>query len=212
MMEFFEILTNVDDYILQIAKDNLWLAYGLLFLIIFAESGNPIFSFLPGDGLLLTVGIIASTGVMNVAVVMPLLILAGVLGFYLNYFTGKYAGVKIINGDFRINEEHLNKTNDFFQKHGTKALVISRFFPIVRSVAPFVAGMSMLDFYRFQRDSIIGAAIWVGFFVGAGYVFGNIPLIRENFFLVYLSVNLSMLSIMVFSAIKFYLKNRFKGI
>jgi len=206
MSEFFELLMNLDDYILQVAKDNLIYGYVLLFAIIFAESGSPIFSFLPGDGLLFTIGIISSTAVMSILIVIPMLIIAGFLGFYLNYFTGKYAGNKIIKGNFRIKEKHLDITNEFFKEHGRKALLICRFFPIVRSVAPFVAGMSKMDFNRFQKNSLLGATIWIMFFVGLGYLSGFIPLVRENFLLVFFLVKIIVVCFTIYGTMKLYFK------
>ncbi|MCC6426727.1 MAG: VTT domain-containing protein [Phycisphaerales bacterium] len=161
--------------------------YALLFVIIFAETGLVILPFLPGDSLLFTVGALAARGSMNVWAISALLIFAGVLGDAVNYSIGKYIGPKIFRGEATtglaslINRKHLDRASAFFEKYGGKAIILGRFVPIVRTFVPFVAGAGVMNYSRFAVYNVIGAILWVGICVGAGWFFGNITWVKENF-------------------------------
>ena len=186
MNEFWDFLVHTDEYLLELARNNVNLTYLLLFCIVFSESGNLLFSFLPGDGLLMAAGIIASSGALNVWIIILILILAAVTGYLLNYATGRYFGEHLLNKKPWIRKEYLKKTEIFFIKHGGKTIIIGRFFPVVRTFAPFLAGMTKMNPQIFLKDTILGAIIWVSSFTLAGYFFGEIPFIQQNFFLIYL--------------------------
>lgn len=177
---------HTDEYLIEQAGNHIKLTYLLLFLIVFSESGILLFSFLPGDGLLLAVGIVAATGVLNIWIILGLLLFAAIAGYILNYYTGLYFGNRLLATGKLFRKAHFEKTHQFFEKHGGKALIIGRFFPIVRTFAPFFAGMGKMDKKLFFKDTVIGAVVWIGLFVLLGYFFGDIPIIQQNFFLLYL--------------------------
>jgi membrane-associated protein len=166
------------------------LSYGILFLIVFVETGVVIFPFLPGDSLLFTVGAFCAKGVFRAEIAAPLLIAAALLGDNCNYFLGKKFGRAAFSKDSSrvFNRSNLLKTEAFFTKHGGKAVILARFVPIVRTFAPFVAGMGAMPYRRFLGYSVVGALLWVGICVGAGIVFGNIPFVQKNFEIVIVGV------------------------
>jgi membrane-associated protein len=155
--------------------------YLILFLIVFGETGFVVLPFLPGDSLLFIAGAFAASGAMNIWVLMALLISAAVLGNTLNYWIGSVVGHRIYDVDSRwISREALMKTHSFYEKHGGKTIVLARFVPLVRTFAPFVAGVSEMSWSRFQQYNILGAVLWVVIFVGGGYLFGNVPGVKEH--------------------------------
>ncbi|WP_189491952.1 VTT domain-containing protein [Formosimonas limnophila] len=155
--------------------------YLILFLIVFGETGFVVLPFLPGDSLLFIAGAFAASGAMNVWILMALLISAAVLGNTLNYWIGSVVGHRIYDVDSRwISREALMKTHSFYEKHGGKTIVLARFVPLVRTFAPFVAGVSEMSWSRFQQYNILGAVLWVVAFVGGGYLFGNVPGVKEH--------------------------------
>jgi len=187
--------------------------YAMLFAIIFIETGLVIWPFLPGDSLLFTAGALAATGVLDIYLVSILLVAAAISGDAVNYSIGRYAGPKVFSAhDYQgflhklLNREHLDKAHTFFEKHGGMAVVSGRFVPIVRTFVPFVAGAASMTASTFVTYNVIGGIIWVTVCTGAGYLFGNVPIIKENFSLVAIGIVLvSMLPI----AIEF-LRNRAK--
>jgi membrane-associated protein len=191
-----EILSTVFEYVLHLNThlNDLVLEYGIwvyviLFLIVFCETGLVITPFLPGDSLLFAAGAIAALGGMNVYVLIILFIIASILGDTVNYFIGRFAGEKMLTRYPRlIKPAHLFKTHHFFEQYGAKTIVLCRFVPIVRTVAPFVAGAGQMTYAKFMRYNIVGAFIWVLLAVPAGFFFGNIPFVKENFSLVLLGV------------------------
>jgi len=163
--------------------------YAILFLIIFAETGFVFTPFLPGDSLLFAGGMFAATGSFNVALLALLLWLAAFSGDNANYWIGHYFGQKIIdNKHIPINQKHIDSTQEFYAKHGGKTVFLARFMPIIRTFAPFVAGIGKMKYRKFISYSFIGGLTWVGGFVFAGYFFGNIPVIRNNFSAVIMSI------------------------
>ncbi len=169
--------------------------YAMLFAIIFIETGLVIWPFLPGDSLLFTAGALAATGVLDIYLVSILLVGAAIAGDAVNYSVGRYAGPKVFSAhDYQgflhklLNRDHLDKAHAFFEKHGGMAVVSGRFVPIVRTFVPFVAGAASMTASMFVTYNIIGAVIWVVVCVGAGYVFGNVPIVKDNFSLVAIGI------------------------
>lgn len=181
--------------------------YLILFLIIFAETGLVVTPFLPGDSLLFAAGAICATGAMDPFILFGLLFVAAVLGDFVNYSMGSYVGLKIFTEDakfFKVG--YLEKTQAFFAKYGGKTIVIARFVPIVRTYAPFVAGAGKMDYSRFFFYNVFGAFIWTSIFIAAGYLFGNLPFVKDNFSLVvFVIIGVSVLPILVE-----FIKNRMR--
>ncbi len=180
-MQFFDMLLHVDKT-LGILLDQYGIyVYAVLFAIIFSETGLVVLFFFPGDTLLFIAGAFCATGQMDYVLLMVLLIVAAVSGNTLNYWIGEAIGQRVFTHDYRwINKDALTKTHNFFEKHGGKTIILARFVPVVRTFAPFVAGVSKMNHSRFQFFNVSGAALWVISLVTAGYFFGNIPIVREN--------------------------------
>ncbi|HYL28471.1 MAG TPA: DedA family protein [Gemmatimonadales bacterium] len=163
--------------------------YVLLGLIIFCETGLVVTPFLPGDSLLFAAGAIAALGPLDPAVLVALLAGAAVAGDNCNYWIGRWVGPRAFSGKVRfLNRAYLDRTHAFYEKHGGKTVVLARFAPILRTFAPFVAGVGAMHYPRFLRFSITGSLLWVSLFVLGGYFFGNLPVVRENFSLVILAI------------------------
>lgn len=195
MFEFIDIFLHVDEHLTTFVQQHGTLVYVLLFAIIFAETGLVVTPFLPGDSLLFAAGTIAALGDMNVWVLMLILWVAAVLGDAVNYSVGKYIGPRVFRPEGRsgrferlLNPKHLERTHEFFERYGGKAVVLARFVPIVRTFIPFVAGAGSMTYSKFAFYNVTGGALWVGVCVGAGYMFGNIPVIKENFELVIIGI------------------------
>jgi membrane-associated protein len=166
----------------------LWM-YGILFLIVFCETGLVVTPFLPGDSLLFAVGALAAGGKLNVFTVCILMIIAAILGDTVNYWIGKYAGQKLQQKFPKlIKPEYIAKTNKFYERYGGKTIIIARFVPIVRTFAPFVAGIGHMSYPRFMSFNVIGALLWVLLIVPAGYFFGLNPWVQKNFSVVILAI------------------------
>ena len=193
LLERLFVISTIIDFILHIdqhlaalsAEYGVWI-YAILFLIIFCETGLVVTPFLPGDSLLFAAGGIAALGEMNIHLMVALLLVAAILGDAVNFAIGKYFGARLFaNPDSKIfRRAYLDKTHAFYEKHGGKTIIIARFVPIVRTFAPFVAGMGNMHYGRFIRYNIIGAILWVVLFSYAGYFFANIPLVKNNLALV----------------------------
>lgn len=180
-MQFFDMMLHIDKYLGQVIAQYGTLVYVVLFAIIFAETGLVIVPFLPGDSLLFIAGAFCATGAMNEWVLTSLLIIAAVTGNTVNYWIGRAIGQKVFTHDYRwLDKAALQKTHAFYENHGGKTIVLARFIPIVRTFAPFVAGVSEMTWAKFQLYNIAGAAFWVLSLVAAGYFFGNIPIIRDH--------------------------------
>ncbi|HEY0846865.1 MAG TPA: VTT domain-containing protein [Noviherbaspirillum sp.] len=180
-LQFLDMLLHVDKYLGTFIAQYGALVYAVLFAIVFAETGLVVFPFLPGDSLLFIAGAFCATGAMNEWVLMALLITAAVTGNTVNYWIGSAIGHKVFTHDYRwIDKDALRKTHAFYENHGGKTIILARFVPIVRTFAPFVAGVSEMTFAKFQFFNFVGAIIWVVGLVAAGYFFGNIPIIRNH--------------------------------
>jgi membrane-associated protein len=184
-MTIFDFIFNIDVHLEQIIADYGTFTYAILFAIIFAETGLVFTPFLPGDSLLFAGGIFSALGSLNVMLLAFLLWLAAFFGDNTNYWIGRYFGQRIVDNRFiPINRGHIEKTQEFYQKYGGKTIFLARFMPIVRTFAPFVAGVGKMNYRKFVFYSFTGGFAWVAVFVFTGYFFGNIPLVRENFSLV----------------------------
>ncbi len=189
MATLIDFIIHIDVHLVQIIDTFGVLSYLVIFAIIFAETGFVFTPFLPGDSLLFAVGALAALGSFNVAVMLLILIVAAFLGDTTNYWIGHFFGDRIIeNRRIPIKREHIDQTHRFFQKHGGKTIVLARFVPIVRTFAPFVAGIGKMSYGRFLSFNIVGGVLWVALFVLAGYFFGNIPAVKHNFSLVILGI------------------------
>ena len=181
----FDLFLNLDEHLIELLSQyGLWI-YAILFLIVFAETGLVVTPWLPGDSLLFAVGALTAidtSGTLTLPWVIGLLITAAILGNSCNYAIGRSIGPPAFSGRYRLLKvEYLERTEVFFNKHGGKTVVLSRFLPILRTFAPFVAGVGRMDYGRFQLYNVVGAFSWVLTFVIGGYLFGNIPIIRDNF-------------------------------
>ena len=185
-----EILIHLDKYLAALVTQYGTLTYAILFCIIFAETGFVVTPFLPGDSLLFTAGAIAALGSLNLWVILLLLLLAAILGDTVNYWIGHFFGQKIVdNPKIKfVNQEHIDKTEQFFKKYGGKTIILARFVPIVRTFAPFVAGVGTMNYQKFILFNVIGATIWVTLLTCAGYFFGNLPVVKDNFELVVFAI------------------------
>lgn len=180
--ELFDFILHIDKYLHDIILEYGTTTYIILFSIIFIETGLVIMPFLPGDSLLFAVGTFAYKGSLNLYYVIALLFIAAVLGDTLNYFLGKYIGPKVFKRDYMlIKRKHLEKTQEFYIKHGGKTIIIARFIPIVRTFAPFVAGIGNMNYGKFITYNIVGAALWVVGLVMLGYYFGQLEFVQNNF-------------------------------
>jgi membrane-associated protein len=195
MESLIDLFLHLDVHLAEfVATYGVWV-YAVLFAIIFAETGLVVTPFLPGDSLLFAAGAIASTGAMDVRLIIVLLIAAAVLGDAVNYSVGRFFGPKIFRAEDHtgtlhklLNREHLDRAHAFFEKHGGKAIVLARFAPIVRTFVPFVAGAASMSYPAFAFYNVTGAIAWVGICVGAGWLFGEIPVVKENFSIVALGI------------------------
>jgi len=186
MIPIIDFILNMDKYLDIIIQNYGSLVYLFAFLIIFIETGIVIFPFLPGDTLLFVLGAFASRGQLSLLVLLSILFIAALLGNVTNYAFGRYLGMKLFSRFIR--KEHLTKTHSFFDKYGVKTIVIARFIPIIRTIAPFVAGVGKMNYLRFFIFSLIGSLLWVFLFILAGFFFGNIPFVQHNLSIVILII------------------------
>jgi membrane-associated protein len=181
-MELIDFILHVDQHLLEFVRDyGVWV-YAILFLIVFVETGLVVMPLLPGDSLLFAAGAIAATGAMDPVLLCVLLFIAAVLGDTVNYHIGKYLGPRAFEMKLPfVKKEYLYKTEAFFEKHGGKTIIFARFLPIIRTFAPFIAGVGRMHYPRFLAYNVIGAAAWVVSFITLGYLFGNHPVVKDNF-------------------------------
>jgi membrane-associated protein len=180
-----DFVLHLDKHLVDlVARFDTWI-YAILFLVIFAETGFVVTPFLPGDSLLFALGALAAvdtTGTLSAPALAALLTVAGILGNTVNYAIGRKLGRPVFDGRYRlVNMKYLAETERYFERHGEATIVLSRFAPVIRTFAPFIAGIGRMDYRRFQLWNVLGALLWVNLFIWAGYLFGNIPLIRDNF-------------------------------
>jgi membrane-associated protein len=192
-----DLFLHLDEYLQEIIVNYGAWTYGILFVVIFVETGLVVMPFLPGDSLLFAAGTFAALGSFNVWGLIGLLIIAAVLGDAVNYSIGHYLGERAYSIKW-IKKEYLDKTHAFFEKHGGKAIFLARFVPIVRTFAPFVAGIGRMSYAYFATYNIVGGVTWVVVFTLLGYFFGNIPFVKKNFELVIIVIILVSVLPMVF--------------
>jgi len=190
-LKFLDIILHLNLYLDQLAGSYGSWIYALLFLIIFSETGLVVTPFLPGDALLFTVGTLtAESGPLNLLLILVLLTVAGILGHTANYWIGQKLGQKLFsNPQSRIfNRKHLDQTHAFYERHGAKTIMLSRFLPLIRTFAPFVAGMGSMSYKKFFAYNVFGAFVWVFSVVLLGHFFGNLPYVQKNYSLVILAI------------------------
>lgn len=210
MAELLDLLLHVDRYLLELAANYGTWIYGILFVIVFAETGLVVTPFLPGDSLLFAAGAIAASGALDARIAIVLLAIAAIAGDAVNYSIGRSAGHRIIQlarTDPRwarwVNPAYIERAHAFFERHGGKAIVLARFVPIVRTFVPFVAGVAEMSYRTFALYNVTGGVGWVVICIGAGYLFGNVPVVRENFSLVALGIVIVSLLPMVFEYVRY---------
>lgn len=187
---FLDIVLHLDAHLLALVQEyGVWV-YAILFVIIFAETGLVVAPFLPGDSLLFVTGALCGMGSLELQILMPLLIIAAFSGDNTNYWVGRLLGLRLLNhaNQKLIKHEHLEKTHQFFDKHGGKTIIFARFLPIIRTFAPFVAGIGTMNYRSFVMFSALGSVAWIGSLTIAGYFFGNIPIIKNNLTLMILAI------------------------
>lgn len=196
-----DFILHIDKHLVEIVNDYQTWTYLILFLIIFAETGLVVTPFLPGDSLLFAAGAIVAKPEtdLNIFVMGGLLIIAAILGDLVNYHVGKYVGPKAFSGKYKLlKKEYLERTQGFYLKHGGKTIIYARFIPIVRTFAPFVAGVGTMTYSKFASFNIVGGVIWVSAFLFLGYYFGGLPLIKDNFtYVIFAIIILSVLPAIV---------------
>jgi membrane-associated protein len=208
LMQFFDMVIHIDKTLGTMIAHYGTLVYVMLSAIVFCETGLVVTPFLPGDSLLFIAGAFCATGSMNIWLLMGLLITCAVVGNTVNYWIGLAIGHKVFVRDYKwIDRNALKKTHYFFEKHGGKTIIIARFIPIIRTFAPFVAGVSEMTFVRFQLFNIFGALMWVVGLVVGGYFFGNIPIIRNHLnMIVLLGIGAAVIPLMMGGIWKLYRK------
>jgi membrane-associated protein len=202
-------IIHIDQHLIEIIQIFGGWSYAILFLIVFVETGIVIFPFLPGDSLLFASGAFAAMGAFNIALLLIVFFVAAVIGDTVNYHIGRKIGTSIPPNSWLgrvINQDKMKKAEDFFNKHGGKTIIIARFMPFIRTFAPFVAGASRMNYRYFFIYNVVGAVIWVVLCTMLGYLFGNIPIIKNNFStVIFIIIFLSVLP-----AVIAYVKSRFE--
>ena len=201
MQQLIDIFLHLDVHLAElVGRYGVWV-YGLLSAIIFAETGLVVTPFLPGDSLLFAAGALAATGALDLRLLFLLLAGAAILGNTVNYSIGRFVGPRVFRGETThrlLNRQHLDRAHAFFEKYGGMAVVLTRFVPIIRTFVPFVAGAGAMRYPTFALYNVAGGLLWVGICLGAGYLFGNVPVVKNNFSLVALGiVAVSMIPMLV---------------
>ena len=207
LKQFVDLFLHLDKHLGAIIQDYGAWTYLILFLIIFCETGLVVTPFLPGDSLLFAAGAFAGLGYLDVTVLIVLLSIAAVAGDAVNYGIGHYLGPRVLTGHSRfLKKEYLDRTHRFYEKYGGKTIIFARFVPIIRTFAPFLAGVGRMTYWRFASYNVIGGLAWIVGFVVAGYYFGNLPFVQEHFELVIIAIVLLSVLPMVIE----YLRHRAK--
>jgi len=202
-----DFVLHLDKYLGQIIQNYGTWTYLLLFFVIFMETGFVVTPFLPGDSLIFAAGTFAGLGYMNIGILFALLAIAAIAGDTANYWIGHYIGPRAFSGSIRfLKKEYLDRTHAFYEKHGGKTIIIARFIPIIRTFAPFVAGVGAMTYGKFIAYNVIGGLAWVAIFSFGGYFFGNLPIVQENFTFVILAI----IFISVLPAIIEFIRGRMK--
>ena len=198
-----DFILHIDDHLVELVSTYGTETYLFLFLIIFVETGVVIMPFLPGDSLIFAGAALSANGSLNIFVLFFVIFFAAAIGDTVNYHIGKAFGNKLINWNNRfIKKEYIEKTSHFFEKHGGKSIIIARFVPIIRTFAPFVAGIGKMHYLKFLSYNVVGAGLWVLLFCVAGFFFGNIPFVKDNFSIVIIAIILISLLPAIIGAIK----------
>ena len=191
IQNIIDFILHIDEHLVEIIKNFGGWSYGIVFLIVFVETGIVIFPFLPGDSLLFASGALAALGAFNIVLLFIIIFFAAVIGDTVNYHIGRKVGTTISQRSFMgrlINQEKMMRAEGFFNKHGGKTIMIARFMPFIRTFIPFVAGASRMNYRYFLIYNVLGAALWVGICTILGYFFGNIPIVKDNFSTVLLAI------------------------
>ena len=184
-----DFVLHMDVYLNDIISNYGAWTYGILFLVVFMETGFVVTPFLPGDSLLFAAGTFAALGALNPIYLFLLLSVAAVIGDTVNYSIGAYIGPRAFSGEIKfLKQEHLDRTQEFYDKHGGKTIILARFIPIIRTFAPFVAGIGTMEYSKFILYNVVGGISWVAIFISLGYFFGNIPFVQKNFELVIFAI------------------------
>ncbi len=184
-----DFILHLDEHLATIIADYGTWTYAILFLIIFMETGFVVTPFLPGDSLLFAAGSFAALGSLDPWVLFGLLTVAAIIGDTINYWIGNYVGERAFSGNIRwLKKEYMDKTHAFYEKHGGKTIILARFVPIIRTFAPFIAGVGSMTYSKFISYNVFGGIIWVGIFTFLGYFFGNLPFVQKNFELVIFAI------------------------
>jgi membrane-associated protein len=188
--ELFNLFIHIDKYLIPIIQTYGWFIYPLIFIVLFCETGLVVTPFLPGDSLIFVSGTLVSSGLLNLWILYILMILAAILGDTVNYFIGTIVGPKVFKNESSrfLNKKNLEKTQLFYEKHGGKTIIFARFMPIIRTIAPFVAGIGKMNYKKFLAYNIIGGILWVSIFLFGGYYFGKIDFVKNNLTLVILTI------------------------
>ena len=206
MNELLEIVLHTDDALMRIVAQNVTEAYVILFLVIYCETGTLFFPFLPGDGLLFSAGVITASTALNIVWLVPILILAAILGNLTNYFVGSFFGKTLEKSQNRFVQRYLMKyiirTRYFYDKHGGKSIVIGRFFPVIRTYIPFFAGLTGFKYQVFLMYSILGSILWVPFFTLTGYFIGENTWVKNNYLVIFLGLIIITLIPFFYNVIK----------
>ena len=212
MSQLLDYVLHIDTYLLDFVSNYGMWTYLVLFVVIFSETGLVVTPFLPGDSLLFAVGSLAAhpDSSLNIFVLLCLLFLAAVLGNQVNYFIGRLIGPRVFTAkdSWFFNKKHLEQAHQFYEKNGGKTIILARFIPIVRTFAPFVAGVSYMRLHHFTRYNLLSAVLWVGSLLGAGYYLGSIPVIKDNFSVVIYAIIAFSLTPPLFAFIYGWLKKK----
>lgn len=216
MNELFEIVLHTDDALMRIVAENVVEAYVILFVVIFLETGTVFFPFLPGDGLLFSAGVITASTALNIVWLVPLLLLAAILGNLTNYFVGSFFGKNLEKSENHFVKKYLikyiHRTRQFYDKYGGKSIVIGRFFPVIRTYIPFFAGLSGFKYHLFFIYTIIGSALWVPFFTLTGYFIGENTWVKQNYGLIFLGLIIVTLIPFFYNVIKLFFVKKVKTV
>ena len=189
ILYLIDLILHLDKYLGEIIRNYGTWTYLIMFIVIFMETGFVVTPFLPGDSLIFAAGAFAGLGYLNVGILFTLLALAAIAGDTANYWIGHFIGPRAFSGNVRfLKKEYLDRTHAFYEKHGGKTIIIARFIPIIRTFAPFVAGVGAMTYPKFIAYNVIGGMAWVALFTFGGYFFGNLPVVQENFSFVILAI------------------------
>jgi membrane-associated protein len=207
---FLDILIHVDRYLMPLIQQYGGLVYLFMFLVIFCETGLVVTPFLPGDSVIFALGALAAGGGLQIGILLPLLLVAAILGNTVNYAIGARLGPAVFRSQSSrfFRKEYLDRTHAFYEKYGAVTIIVARFMPIIRTFAPFVAGIGRMSYLKFSTFNVVGSVAWVCLFLSGGYFFGGMPFVKQNFSLVALGIVVVSLVPPVLTAVKVHLSSR----